>query len=206
MAQTANQYLDADELLHLALEASRQDKHEEAITYLKRALALAPEDARMHYLLGAEHAQIGLYDRAVEEMQQAVKLNPALETAHFQLGLLHITSGRVDAAAEAWKPLDRLPAEHPLLLFKTGLLHLAKDEFSDCEQCLRRGIAANKFNAALNNDMARVLKEVEGRIPPPGTPPDAKTPATPKPTTPKHVLLSAYRRNRPDDKDGEKDN
>jgi tetratricopeptide (TPR) repeat protein len=200
MAQTANQYLDADELLHLALEASRQDRHEEAITYLKRALALAPEDARLHYLLGAEHAQIGLYDRAVEEMQQAVKINPALETAHFQLGLLHITSGRVEAAQEAWKPLDKLGAEHPLFLFKTGLLHLAKDEFRECEQHLRRGMAANKLNAALNNDMARVLKEIEGRTPSPsGTNPSGG--ATPKPGTPKHVLLSAYRRNRLDDKD-----
>lgn len=198
MAQTADQYLDADELLHLALEASRESKHEDAITFLKRALGIAPEDARLHYLLGAEHAQIGLYDRAVEEMQKAVKLNPALETAHFQLGLLHITSGRVDAAETAWKPLDSLGAEHPLFLFKKGLLHLAKDEFGECEQCLKRGMAANKANAALNNDMARVLKEVEGRTPPPGAGPSG--PSKPKATTPKHVLLSAYR-NRLEDKD-----
>lgn len=200
MAQTANQYLDADELLHLALEASRQDKHEDSITYLKRALTQAPEDARLHYLLGAEHAQIGLYDRAVEEMQQAVKINPGLETAHFQLGLLHITSGRVEAAQEAWKPLDKLGAEHPLFLFKTGLLHLAKDEFKECEQNLRRGMAVNKLNAALNNDMARVLKEVEGRTPPPGGG-NSGSATTPKAGTPKHVLLSAYKRNRLDDKD-----
>jgi tetratricopeptide (TPR) repeat protein len=201
MAQTANQYLDADELLHLALEASRQDKHEEAITFLKRALALNANDARLHYLLGAEHAQIGLYDRAVEEMQQAVKLDPALDTAHFQLGLLHITSGRAEAAAEAWKPLDRLGPEHPLFLFKTGLVHLAKDEFTECEEYLRRGLSANKSNAALNNDMQRVLKEVENRTPPPGAaaaPPGA---VPPKPANPKHVLLSAYKRNRLEDKD-----
>jgi Flp pilus assembly protein TadD len=200
--QTTNQYLDADELLHLALDASRQGKNEDAITLLKRALALAPKDARLHYLLGAEHAQIGLYDRAVEEMRDAVKLNPALETAHFQLGLLHITCARVQAAAEAWKPLDKLGPEHPLFLFKTGLLHLAQDEFGECEQYLRRGIAANKTNTTLNADMERVLKEVEGRTPPPAnaaTPDGA--PQTSKPTTPKHVLLSAYRRNRLDDKD-----
>lgn len=67
MANTASARLDADELLHLALNAAQANRHEEAITSLKRALDISPNDARMHYMLGAEHAQIGLHDRAVEE-------------------------------------------------------------------------------------------------------------------------------------------
>ncbi|HEX9810946.1 MAG TPA: tetratricopeptide repeat protein, partial [Burkholderiales bacterium] len=127
--------LDDEELLHLALNASSENRHEEAISYLKQALNLAPANAKAHYMLGAEHAQIGLYDRATEEMAAAVKLDPDLVTAHFQLGLLHITSGRAKEAEDAWKPLDRLDREHPLHLFKTGLLHLARDEFAECGQC-----------------------------------------------------------------------
>lgn len=201
MARSANQQLDSDELLHLALLANQDGKHEEAIGSLKRALALAPEDARLHYMLGAEHAQIGMYDRAVDEMQRAVDLDPALETAHFQLGLLHITSGRVDQATQAWKPLDRLGAEHPLYLFKTGLLHLAKDEFTDCDRHLRRGIAANKTNAALNNDMEKVLKEVEARLSPAATAATTEQPGARQRAVPKHVLLSAYGKNRGEEKD-----
>lgn len=190
--------LDSQELLHLALDAIRRDKHDDAITLLKRALAATPGDARLHYLLGAEHAQIGLYVRAAEEMQSAVDLDPSLETAHFQLGLLHMTSGQVDRAAAAWKPLDKLGSNHPLYLFKTGLLHLSKNEFGDCERNLRDGIAANKANPTLNTDIQRILKEIEGRARAKTSTDGASRPAA---TTPKHVLLSAYKRNRPDEKE-----
>lgn len=201
-APTTQQHLDADELLHLALAASEQDKTEEAISLLKRALAVSPQDARLHYLLGAQHAQIGLYDRATEEMQQAVNLDPNLETAHFQLGMLHITSGRLQPATEAWKPLDKLGPDHPLYLFKTGMLHLAKDEFAECKKYLTRGITANHSNPALNKDMERVLKEIERvNTPVSQTPATNSTTARPKATAPKHVVLSAYKQNKTDDKD-----
>ena len=59
MTKTANEELDADELLHLALLASNQAKHEESISYLKRAQSKAPKQGKIYYLLGAEHAQIG---------------------------------------------------------------------------------------------------------------------------------------------------
>lgn len=200
MPRTASAELDAEELLHLAMNASAAGKHEDAITSLKRALTLAPKEGRIHYMLAAEHAQIGLYDRAAEEMAEAVQLDPSLDTAHFQLGLLYITSGRVEQAARAWKPLDRLGVEHPLHLFKTGLLHLARDEFTECVQLLEKGIAQNKTNQALNNDMQRILQDVEKHLRS-----GAQTTPSPAPvpgTSPKHVLLSAYRQHR-DDKEKE---
>ena len=100
--------LDAEELLHLAIQASQADRHDQAITYLKRAQAKAPENANIAYFLGAEHAQIGLYQRAMEEMAQALELNPALHTARFQLGLLYLTSGLAAPATEALGPLTAL--------------------------------------------------------------------------------------------------
>lgn len=164
VTQTADATLDAEELLHLALAASRRDKREEAIAFLKRAVALSTNDARLHFLLGAEHAQIGLYERAIEEMHRALQLDPGLDIAHFQVGLLHLTCGRPQAAADAWTALDRLDPADPLYLFKTGLLHLSRDEFSDCEARLREGIAANRSNQPLNQDMARMLAEVRSRL------------------------------------------
>jgi tetratricopeptide (TPR) repeat protein len=187
--------LDADELLHLALRAAGQNQHEEAITFLKRALDIAPDDGRLHYMLGAEHAQIGMYDRASEEMATAVELDPALTTARFQLGLLHLTAARVDQATQTWAPLDELDPDHFLRLFKTGLEHLAKDRFQECADYLKRGIAANDANLSLNQDMQRILQTAEehaGKESVPGSPPEAA--AAPR-------LLSAYRRNRTDDKD-----
>jgi Flp pilus assembly protein TadD len=184
--------LDADELLHLALNAAQANRHEEAINSLKRALDLSPNDARTHYLLGAEHAQIGLYDRAVEEISKAVELDPKLNTARFQLGLLHLTSARVDQAESAWAPLDDLKVDDPLRLFKTGLLHLARDEFEQCAANLKKGIALNRENPTLNKDMQQVLATLDQREA--ATTKDAVSRQTAKPATPKSGrVLTAYR-------------
>lgn len=202
MATSTDELLDAQELLQLAIRASESNRHEDALSFLKRALDQAPNDAKLHYMLGAEHAQIGLYDRAAEEMAKAVALDPALHTAHFQLGLLHITSGRVPQADAAWKALDALGEENPLYLFKTGLLHLVRDEFEQCSSFLKRGISLNTFNQALNNDMQRVLDDVAARMAPAApAAATAEAPLKQKVAQPAHVLLSAYQENRSDEKD-----
>ena len=194
MSQTTASQLDADELLHLAIRSSESDKHEESLSYLKRAAELEPKNGKIYYMLGAEHAQIGLYDRAVEEMAKAVELEPDLYTAHFQLGLLHITAARIVQAESAWKALDRLAPDHPLYLFKTGLLHLTRDEFNECALNLKRGIQINTTNPALNKDMQRILGDLEKNIAS-----ISKAPVKTKLATPAHSLLSAYQEHRDED-------
>jgi tetratricopeptide (TPR) repeat protein len=152
--------LDTEELLHLAWAAGDQGQPDRAIALLKQAVGEAPTDARCHYLLGAEYAQIGMYERAMTQMQEALQLDPELHAARFQLGLLQLTSRNVDAAQEAWGPLDMLGPRHAYALFKTGLLHLARDEFADAARCLQDGLVANDFNTPLNTDMQRMLDAV----------------------------------------------
>jgi tetratricopeptide (TPR) repeat protein len=191
--------LDAEELLQLALKASGEASHEQSITYLKRALALRPDEGKLHYMLAAEHAQMGLYERAAEEMAKAVELDPSLVTAHFQLGLLHVTSGRVEQAEAAWRPLDKLGRDHFLHLFKSGMLHLVRDEFKESAACLERGIQANNFNEALNNDMRKVLRDVQERL---GKQPEAQNEVPARPLPGAGRVLSAYQRQ--EDKNGGK--
>jgi tetratricopeptide (TPR) repeat protein len=200
MEKSAAERLDAEELLHLALKASGENGHEESITYLKRALELKPNEGRLHYMLAAEHAQMGLYDRAAQEMTKAVELDPSLVTAHFQLGLLHVTSGRVEEAEAAWRPLDKLGEGHFLRLFKSGMLHLVRDEFKESAECLEKGIQANTFNEALNNDMRKVLRDVQERL---GKQPDTASDSTVRPLPTAGRVLSAYRDHRGDE-DGRK--
>ncbi len=191
--------LDESEMLHLALHAMGNDHHEESMRLLKRTLHAYPSSARARYLLGAEHAQIGMYDRAVAEMAEAVKLDPGLDVAHFQLGLLHVTAGRVHEAQAAWVPLDRLPADNPLRLFKSAMLHLVRDEFAACAEDLRAGIAHNRTNKPLNDDMRRLLADVEKQQPENRRTADPGTSAAPRiPPPNKRMLLSTYDRNQDD--------
>ncbi|MES9977371.1 MAG: tetratricopeptide repeat protein, partial [Candidatus Thiodiazotropha sp. 6PLUC5] len=135
--------LDCEELMHLAMQAMQSNNNEQAIEYLKRVLEISDDNGKAYYLLGAVHAEIGMYERAAIEMARAIELEPDLATANFQLGLLHITSGRVTEAEQVWSRLDELGESNPLFLFKRGMLHLANDEFDACIEDLHRGFAFN---------------------------------------------------------------
>lgn len=156
-----SQNLDLDELFHLAIHATQDGRYDAAITYLKQALELDPENAEVIYLLAAQHAQLGMYDRAVEGMSKALELKPELHTTRFQLGLLYLTLAQPDKAVETLEPLGELPEDEPLRLFKQGLNHLIKDEFAECKANLRQGIELNQVNLVLNDDMQKIIDEVE---------------------------------------------
>lgn len=181
--------LDADELLHLAIAASNRNEADRAIALLKQAVEVEPDHAKAHYLLGAEHAQIGMHERAMDEMQRALSIDPELDAARFQLGLLQLTSRKADAAKATWQGLERLGPDHYFVLFKTGLEHLAKDEFDDCVRCLRDGIARNAANAPLNGDMDRLAQRAEALSNGRGSGPDGGNEEL---SGSGHLLVNAY--------------
>lgn len=160
---------DQDELLHLALEALRRNDHGAALTYLKQGAQRFPDNVNMAFLLGAEHAQIGMYDRAEAEFKRAIELDPGLAIARFQLGLLQLTQARPADAKATWQALDDLPVDHALRLFKQGLEALAEDRFDAARALLTQGMSANQINPDLNRDMANVLANIpaaDGAAPP----------------------------------------
>ena len=190
MNKTAsNGQLDAEELLFLALQAMEQERDEDAISCLKRGLALEPKSGILHHLLGAMYAQLGMIDRAIDEMTEAVTHAPQLHMARFQLGLLHFTSTDVEAAEKVWEPLSQLPADNPLCLFRSGLMHLARDEFALCVKELRLGIERNTDHPSLNHDM-RMLADMAEEAIAGGT--ASTEPAPPPVDAARHVLLSGY--------------
>lgn len=152
--------LDQDELLHLAMEALRRNDHGTALTYLKLGAQRFPGNVSVAFLLGAEHAQIGMFDRAEAEFIRALELDPGLAIARFQLGLLQLTQARPEDAKATWLELDALPAEHALRLFKQGLEALAIDSFDEARHLINQGIAANQVNPDLNRDMANVVANI----------------------------------------------
>lgn len=148
---------DVEELFHLALKRMENNDHEGAIEHLKNAVEIAPNHGGCLYLLGAEYAQIGMYDRAVEFFQKSIDCDPSLHTARFQLGLLKLTLNDVDGGTETLQPLTLLGETHYLNLFQQGLVAVAKGDKALGVAKLKEGIANNQENAALNKDMQGVI-------------------------------------------------
>lgn len=193
MSTVQSELLDFEELFQLALRAMKTGDDEKAIHLLKRALTQNPNSGKACYLLGAMHAQIGLYDRAVVDLARAVVLDSTLDAAHFQLGLLHLTSGRAAEAETAWKALDKLADDHYLYLFKSGMLALARDDFEQCVTLLEKGITENRQNPSLNSDMERILEKTRpmvesGKVAPLQSAGDVKK----EKITGRKVILTAY--------------
>jgi len=198
-SNTSKELLDSEELMHLALKATETGEGDKVLSYLKRILAIEAEHAMALYLLGAQHAQMGLFDRAKEEISRAVELEPNIPvTAHLQLGLLHLSSGDISSTMDAWAPLDQLADDDALNLFKRGLTYLVQDEFAKCVECLEKGIAANTQYPALNADMQAFMDRArEALDQTPGKPVSGSKPATAEKRL-RQADLSAYN-SKPDD-------
>lgn len=153
--------LDQAELLQLAANASAADDGASAIAYLKEAASRGDASGTTHHLLGAEYAQIGMYERATGELEAALAIDPTLSLVRLQLGLLWMT--RADAAQSAivLAPLEELAVDDPLFLFGRGLRQLARDELPEARRSLENGIARNSSNEALNADMRRIIVQID---------------------------------------------
>lgn len=195
-AQVALATLDQEELLHLARNAGRDGGS--AMVYLKEAVSREDAGGMPHYMLGAEYAQIGMYDRAVESMQAALAINPGLSLARFQLGLLLLTMADAAQSAAVLAPLDLLESSDPLYHFGMGLRQLARDEFAASRASLMQGMALNDSNPPLNADMQRIVDKIDaidtshsGGGAAAGAP-DAAPGQPVEEELARHIMLSAY--------------
>ena len=183
--------LDQDQLLNLALTAVQNRQRETAISILKQATSRTDASAQAHYLLGAEYAQIQLYERAVGEIETALMIDANLHTARLQLALLYFGASKVDKAISTLAPLAVLPDTDPMRHFGEGLMALARNALADAKAKLASGISLNITNLALNIDMQRIIDEIDKAN---GVRPPTLENGDELPTDPsaRHIFLSAY--------------
>lgn len=98
---------DADARFTYALALSKQDPAEtgidsriEIVAQLKRALALNPQMARAHFLLGDADENANDLAGAIDEFVAGLKLEPSDARAHYRLSLLYRRTGQQDRARQ----------------------------------------------------------------------------------------------------------
>ncbi|GEM_PF-664161 len=178
--------LDNEELFRIAVIDMKEGRHEEAIGRLKRLIELDPENANAHCLLGAEHAELGLFDRAATELEHAIALNPSLAVAHFQLGLIHFIRNDSQKANDCWIQLNGLPESAALDAFSKSLLLATSGELKGALAEIQRGLTSNP-SEALARDMNKIKAQIEDQLQQQTGEPGAKATGDAK-----HALLNNY--------------
>ncbi|HXY69777.1 MAG TPA: DUF4388 domain-containing protein [Gemmatimonadales bacterium] len=76
------------------------------------ALALRPEEPRVHLVLGRAQLALGAYPEAVEACRRAIRLAPELAEAHRWCGFALVATGRFRDARESWERWEGLVNSH----------------------------------------------------------------------------------------------
>jgi predicted Zn-dependent protease len=95
------------------------------ITVLRAALAVNPNDASAHFLLGSLLLSKGIVDAALEEWKRAESLNPKVPSLQASLGraLLEVKKQPTQAAAEFQRGLQVEPGNSALYLGLNEAMH-----------------------------------------------------------------------------------
>ncbi len=75
---------------------------------LKKAVALDPGLARVHFQLGVLYADARRFPEAIAALEKAATLDPSMAQAHYRLALAYRRLGQDDQARQAMEAFDRL--------------------------------------------------------------------------------------------------
>jgi len=126
---------------NLGVVVSGEGKHEGALAYFQRALAIHPDYVEAHANLGHEWLKAGRFDKALPELNEALRLKPTLAAARADLGVLLAAGGRLEEARghleEAVHLAPANPDAHSNLCYVLGRLGRTEEAMAHCREALR---------------------------------------------------------------------
>jgi Flp pilus assembly protein TadD/peroxiredoxin len=131
----------ARRLYQYALQMYKKGLLEQALSPLKKSIALEPDMGWSRNLMGIILWKSGNFESAVEEFKVAIKIDRRNAQAHFNYGLLLFESGKLN---EAEKQLDISMAIDDSVSethYVLGLLYKKKGRFDEAVKNLRRALS-----------------------------------------------------------------
>ncbi|HED64249.1 MAG TPA: tetratricopeptide repeat protein [Planctomycetes bacterium] len=141
-----------------------EEKLAEAVSELKRASELAPEDPDTLYWAGRALHVANQGNDAIAVLTRAVELDPAHGPAWKRIGLVHLENGDVEAARDAFEKAEPLLPEDPGIAFQLGNV-LAEEDPAAARDAYRRSVETDPTFSPAYNGLAGVLGrlgDVEG--------------------------------------------
>lgn len=155
--------LEVDAWLLLAESKLHAGQFAQAETNGRRALALAPEDARASFAVAMACQRTGRFDEAQALYAKGLRIQPAAVHAWVNKGLVEKQLGRLNQAITSFEEALKLnPAIAPAH-YSLGLIHLLRGARADAERSLRNALSVDPRHIHAASQLATLLR-YENRI------------------------------------------
>src|SRR5205085_1642054 len=140
---------DARKEYERALKAADEQKPDEAIAHLQKAVALYPDFMIAHNNLGAQLLEANRLDEAAVELRTAVKLDPKAFNPRLNLGIVLLKQHEFADAAQVLDEAISLDSQAPAARLHAGMARMALKDFDRAEKELHRAYESGGAQYAL---------------------------------------------------------
>jgi Tfp pilus assembly protein PilF/2-polyprenyl-3-methyl-5-hydroxy-6-metoxy-1,4-benzoquinol methylase len=151
------------ELLDAAQQLKQQGKLDQAAARYRRALALDPDNAEIHYSLGNAFRLQSKMDEAAAHYQRALVLKPNFAEAHNNFGNVLRRQSKLDEAAAHYQRALTLKPNFAEAHINLGNLFQDQGRADEAESQYRRALALNPDFAEAHSNLANVLNR-QGKL------------------------------------------
>ncbi len=135
----AGEYEDA--VLRANARVQKKD-YENAIKEYQKALALKPNDPKVHLLLGLTYANAGKFDEAVQHSTQSIQIEPSF-AAYQNLGIIFANQGDYPRAIDAYKKALEIEPKSYRAWYQLGLVYATQLDFEHAIESYEKSIDSN---------------------------------------------------------------
>ena len=122
----------------------RQNKYQEAILSLKKAIELKYNYAEAYSEIGRIHLNNGELKISLDYFQTAIKYNPKLIGPYINIGNIFAKTEQNDNALNFYKKALKLKKDIPIAHFNIGIIYFKKNNLIDSEISYKRALSYDK--------------------------------------------------------------
>ena len=156
------QYPDEPQLLQVAgLTALRRSDPETALAYVRKAVALAPDDAEALTLLGWLDMEVANdVDKAIESYRKAAVLKPEVPEVHDNLGVALKRKGDLEPAIGSFSRALELKPDFAQAVSNRGWAYVEQGKWQAARADFEKTLALQPEDEGALYGLARVRKEL----------------------------------------------
>ena len=145
-AETVIQSLPSLTYVNRANVLIEQNKYEEALDILLKALELPQKDALVYKYLGLVYERLGDFEKSVENYQTSADLNPQDRNIWQRLGFALISIGKYENAVKSFENSDKVQSNNSDTFTGWGMALMKQHKYAEAHEKFIEAAKHNKYN------------------------------------------------------------